>query len=97
MDAISNIRLMSDVSVIGPIPEESESLRLHVDLCAQRYNQLINKFDEVDERLDRITVMCEEIKQSSNATQKENFVRYLTWAGAIITVLVGVIVTLATR
>jgi len=88
---------MSDVTVIGPIPEESENLRLHVDLCAQRYNQLISKFDEVDERLDHITAVCEEIKQSLGNEQKETYLRYLTWAGVIISILVGVVVTLSFR
>lgn len=83
--------------MIGPIPEETENLRLHVDLCAQRYNQLISKFDEVDERLDRITIMCEEIKQKLGNDQKETYLRYLTWAGVIISILVGVVVTLSFR
>lgn len=88
---------MSDINVIGPIQGESEDLRLHVDICSQRYGQLINKFDEVDQRLDRIEHTCEQIKTALTATQKENFQRYLAWAGAIITVLAGVIVTLALR
>jgi len=74
---------MSEISVIQPIAEESENLRLHVDLCAQRYNQLISKFDEVDERLDRITSVCEEIKQSLGRDQKETYLRYLNWAGVM--------------
>jgi tetrahydromethanopterin S-methyltransferase subunit G len=88
---------MSEITMIGPIPEETENLRLHVDLCAQRYNQLISKFDEVDERLDRITIMCEEIKQKLGNDQKETYLRYLTWAGVIISILVGVVVTLSFR
>ncbi|CAB4165928.1 hypothetical protein UFOVP849_5 [uncultured Caudovirales phage] len=88
---------MSDISVIAPIPAESEDLRLHVDLCAQRYGQLINKFDEVDQRLDHITAVCEEIKTALASTQKESFQRYLAWAGVIITTLVGVVVALALR
>ena len=88
---------MTDVTVIGPIPEESENLRLHVDLCAQRYNQLISKFDEVDERLDHITAVCEEIKETLGREQKETYLRYLTWAGVIIGMLVGVVVTVAFR
>ena len=88
---------MSDTSVLGPIPEESENLRLHVDLCAQRYNQLISKLDQVDERLDKIDTVCEEIKQALNSTQKENYLTYLAWAGVIITILAGVVVTLAFR
>lgn len=88
---------MSELNVIGPVQGESTDLGLHVDICSQRYGQLISKFDEVDQRLDRIESTCQEIKTALQATQKENFQRYLAWAGGIIAVLVGVVVTLALR
>ena len=88
---------MSDINVIGPIQGESEDLGLHVDICSQRYGQLISKFDEVDQRLDRIEHTCAEIKTALASTQKENLLRYLAWAGVIISVLAGVVVTLALR
>jgi hypothetical protein len=88
---------MSELNVIGPIEGESTDLGLHVDICSQRYGQLIGKFNEVDQRLDHISSVCEEIKQTLQASQKENFQRYLAWAGGIIAVLVGVVVTLAVR
>ena len=53
--------------------------------------------DTVDERLDKIDAVCQSIKETVNVNQRDNFIRYLSWAGVIITVLVGVIVTLATR
>ena len=82
---------MTDVTVIGPIPEESENLRLHVDLCAQRYNQLIHKFDEVDQRLDSLTQLCAEIKTNLVAINTSTQATYLKWAGFVIVVLTGVI------
>jgi len=88
---------MSELNVIGPIEGESTDLGLHVDICSQRYGQLISKFDEVDQRLDRIDTTCQEIKAALQTAQKENFQRYLAWAGGIIAVLVGVVVTLALR
>lgn len=83
--------------IIQTVEAESTSLQLHVDLCAQRYKQLIEKFDVVDQRLDKIEITCEEIKTSLNGIQRENYLRYLGWAGVIITVLIGVVVTLAMR
>lgn len=88
---------MSEISVIGPIPEESENLRLHVDLCAQRYDQLINKFDEVDQRLDHITAVCEEIKNTIQGNTKDTYQQYLAWAGVLIVGLAGLVVTLVLR
>ena len=55
---------MSELSVIENIKAERTNLELHVDLCAQRYNQLIAKFDEVDQRLDDLTQLCADIKTS---------------------------------
>ena len=34
---------MSELTVIRNIEAEKESLELHVDLCAERYSQLIRK------------------------------------------------------
>lgn len=88
---------MSDISVIAPIPEESENLRLHTALCAQRYNQLLDKFDQVDERLDHITAVCEEIKMTIQGNTRDTYQQYLAWAGVLIVGLAGLAITLALR
>ena len=82
---------MSELSVIENIEAERTNLELHVDLCAQRYNQLIAKFDEVDQRLDSLTQLCAEIKTSVTNMNTTTQATYLKWAGFIIVVLTGVI------
>lgn len=81
---------MSELAVISNIEQERTNLELHVDLCAQRYNQLIVKFDEVDSRLDSLTALCAEIKESVNGIQSTAQSTYLRWAGAVIGLLAGV-------
>lgn len=82
---------MTELSVIENIEAERTNLELHVDLCAQRYNQLINKFDEVDQRLDTLTKLCAEIKTSVINLQTTTQSTYLKWAGVIIVTLAGIV------
>lgn len=75
--------------VIETVEEESTNLALHTKLCAQRYNQIINKFDKVDGRLNKIEEMLAEIKTSITNEEATKYKTYLAWAGVIITALMG--------
>lgn len=88
---------MSELSMIENLAAERTDLALHVDLCAQRYNQLIAKFDEVDQRLNQVTALCSEIKDSLNTIKHTTQSTYLKWAGFIIVTLLGVVVHYAVR
>ena len=85
-----------DNSVIASLPAESENLAIHVQLCEQRYLQLLNKFDQVDTKFDKIELMLVDIKQQIKQDESDNTRLYLKWAGAIITVLsttlIGIVV-----
>ena len=83
---------MSELSVIENLAAERTDLALHVDLCAQRYNQLISKFDEVDNRLNELTTLCSEIKNSISQIKTNTQATYLKWAGFIIVTLLGIVV-----
>lgn len=82
---------MAELSFIENIEAEKTNLELHVDLCAQRYNQLIHKFDEVDSRLNQLTALCSEIKDSVVTLKSNTQTTYLKWAGFIIVVLTGIL------
>ena len=88
---------MSELSVIENIEAERTDLALHVDLCAERYGQLIRKFDEVDLRLDQLTQMVTEIKNSVNAITTSALHTYLKWAGVIIMTLLGIVIHYAVK
>lgn len=83
---------MSELSVIENLAAEKTNLELHVDLCAERYGQLISKFDEVDGRLDQLTGMVSEIKESVNKITTSTLHTYLKWAGFIIATLLAIVV-----
>ena len=82
---------MADLAVIESVEAEEKDLKLHVDLCAQRYHQLIKKFDDVDQRLDSLITTCEIIKTELTAMKQNTSNTYLKWAGALIMVLSGII------
>ena len=82
---------MAELSFIENIAAEKTDLALHVDLCAQRYNQLIHKFDEVDQRLNQLTELCNEIKESIALLKSSTQSTYLKWAGFIIITLSGIV------
>ena len=85
---------MSDI--IETVTEESENLELHTKLCAQRYQQLIHKFDVVDSRLNKIDATLVEIKECLGRQESHKYQTYLTWAGVVITALAGGIFHLMT-
>ena len=79
-------------NIIDRMPGEVTDLALHVNLCEQRYVQLISKFDQVDasiekldERLDKIEQALIDINQKLSKDETGQFKMYLTWAGVLIT------------
>ena len=82
---------------IATLTQEHTDLSLHVDLCAKRYDQLINKFDEVDDRLERIDQSLIEIKEKIENKTSHNYETYLKWGGSIIFVLSMALIGLVTK
>ncbi len=81
---------MSD-QIIATIKGESADLELHVDLCHQRYLQILSKIDAVTARLDDVTLMLHEIRNKLETNTENSYKTYLKWAGAIIIALFGLV------
>ena len=86
---------MAGPTVIDTLTAEETDLKLHTELCHQRYVQLIHKFDEVDSRLDKIEAVLLDIKDSIDQKNTDNTEKYLKWGGSIIgimaTALIGML------
>jgi len=82
---------MAELNIIEPVAGEGHNLELHTELCAQRYNQLIAKFDEVDGRLTKIEVMLTEIHAKIGSMNTTKLEVYLKWAGVVIMTLTAFI------
>lgn len=75
---------------IDKLVEEETDLALHTKLCAQRYEQINEKFAHMDTRLDTIETTLVEIKDIINQDQRATLKQYLAWAGTIIMSLIGI-------
>ena len=84
-------------TLITKMAQESTDLALHVDLCEQRYLQLINKIDSVDTKLETMDTTIQEIKLMLSANESTKFKTYLSWAGFIIVTLIGIIIHFALK
>ena len=88
---------MTEMSIIEPVAGENTNLELHTELCAQRYNQLIAKFDEVDGRLDQIQETLTDIHHHITDIKTNTIHTYLKWAGAIIMVCMTILGSVITH
>jgi hypothetical protein len=75
---------------------EKKSLEAHVDLCAQRYRYLEQKFQVVEDKItDQGTVIREVHDMVQNMTEKRTD-QIMGWGAAIIAGLVGIVAYLVT-
>ena len=74
---------------------EKESLEAHVELCSERYNTLHNKFDAVNERLDKHEGMLTDIRDAVITNDQNRNKQVIKWATGIIAVLVSTLGTIA--
>ena len=83
--------------VIDRVDGEEKDLVLHVQLCEQRYIQLITKLDQVDNRLDEIKSALHDITVKLERDESAKLKTYLGWAGVVITALMGGMITVLIR
>jgi predicted nuclease with TOPRIM domain len=81
---------------------ESTSLEMHVELCAERYKRLEEKFDLVEERLGHLhgdfnsfkgenSKNLSEIKNMLSSAKDEKFKTMVTATATVIVALVGML------
>lgn len=83
--------------VIDRVDGEDTNLALHVQLCEQRYIQLITKLDQVDGALDAIKDTLVAINAKLDREEASKLRTYLGWAGVVIVALLGGMIHLITR
>ena len=82
-------------AVVAEITTERTDLALHVDLCVERYGQIVDRLDSIEERFDRLETMVVEIKDAVQKREESTLNRYVSWAGVMISGLAGAVVALA--
>ena len=82
-------------NVVAEITTERTDLALHVDLCVERYGQIVDRLDSMDEKFHRIEQMVLQIKDAVQQREESTLNRYVSWAGVMISGLAGAVVALA--
>ena len=83
----SNITTRTVATTARTYKVERESLEAHVDICAERYDRLEVRMDNLNEKVEKNSDL---ISRESNATRK----MVMTSAGVVIASLVSAIVGL---
>lgn len=80
---------------------EKKSLEAHVEICAERYSNLENKLENLDERMDKIEGHIVDIKDSIGKVGSDSSKTIITIGlsifGVILTALLGVLIHFATK
>jgi chaperonin cofactor prefoldin len=73
---------------------EKKSLEAHVELCAERYNSLDTKLNNLEARMDKVENHLIEIKEYLNEKSDGPYKTIITIGTTILGVLVAGIITL---
>lgn len=73
---------------------EKENLEAHVELCAERYKNLEQKLETLDNRMDKIEALIGEIKTAVAAVPNESNKTLIAIGTTIFGAIIGGIITL---
>ena len=73
---------------------EKKSLEAHVELCAERYNQLESRFEHVERRIDGLQTLMREVHDMVARLNEKRTDQLISWGLGIIGSLVAATVYL---
>ena len=68
---------------------EKKSLEAHVELCAERYNQLEQRFEHVDSKISSLETLMREVHDMVAKINEKRNDQVISWGLGIIGGLVG--------
>ena len=69
---------------------EKKSLEAHVELCAERYNQLEQRFEHVDGKISRLEILMREVHDMVQRMTEKRTDQIIRWGVGIIGTLIAV-------
>jgi archaellum component FlaC len=75
---------------------EKKSLEAHVELCAERYNQLEQRFEHVDDKIDGLEKLMREVHDMVARINEKRNDQLISWGLGIIGALIATTVYLIT-
>ena len=73
---------------------EKKSLEAHVELCAERYKNLEDKLQNLDNRMGKLEELILDIKNSVALSPNESNKTLITIGTAVVAALIGGLITL---
>jgi archaellum component FlaC len=75
---------------------EKKSLEAHVELCAERYNQLEQRFEHVDDKINGLEKLMREVHDMVARINEKRNDQLISWGIGIIGALIATTVYLIT-
>jgi hypothetical protein len=76
---------------------EKKSLEAHVELCAERYNQLEQRFEHVDSKISSLETLMREVHDMVAKINEKRNDQIISWGIGIIGALGAAIIYLVTH
>jgi predicted nucleic acid-binding Zn-ribbon protein len=70
---------------------EKKSLEAHVELCAERYNQLEQRFEHVDEKIVGLEKLMREVHDMVQRMAEKRTDQLISWGVGTIGLLIGTV------
>jgi hypothetical protein len=70
---------------------EKKSLEAHVELCAERYNQLEQRFEHVDEKIVGLEKLMREVHDMVQRMAEKRTDQLINWGVGVIGLLIGTV------
>ena len=68
---------------------EKKSLEAHVELCAERYNQLEQRFEHVDGKISALEILMREVHDMVQRMAEKRTDQIISWGVGIIGALIA--------
>ena len=76
---------------------EKKSLEAHVELCAERYNALEDRLENMDNKITNVASMVKEVKDAVGKMAEKNNDRLIAWGVGIIGTLTAALIYVVTH
>jgi tetrahydromethanopterin S-methyltransferase subunit G len=76
---------------------EKKSLEAHVELCAERYNALEDRLENMDNKITSVANMVKEVKDAVGKMAEKNNDRLIAWGVGIIGTLTAALIYVVTH
>jgi hypothetical protein len=75
----------------SPTKIEKRNLEAHVELCAERYNNLEEKLDSLEDRMDKLETHMVDIKNCLTSNERSRFSQWFRFSLAAIGILAATV------